>query len=740
MDSQKNSNNSEQQNKQAKFMPNLVLPNTGKRAKKSTKDDKGNKKMTAKKSNKKQNTISMPSDFLSEITFLGFYNDDDYYYSRNKKGIVKISKYESQKLRSILNPTTYTFLTHAASLLSDEDLDTIDRDNYKRYFEELNEDGVFYVDSVNFANTVTVLQRISQSHGIYKVKETYQQGIFKNGLDEIIVNSSSIYAVNRTMDGMYIKGDRVITNKDTGERVVYEDAGDLFVNVETPTATAAEVKQVVNAFNSFNFRNGDRDVDLALGWFAHSFFAGCLNWRTHLSLTGARGTGKSTLITFISKLLNEFALLADGATTEAGIRQVVKKGAKAVILDESEASGKKIAQNLNMLRSASSGAKLIRGTADQNGATYELKIAGLIAGIVPPVFNAADSSRFLQITLMPLKSNTKDELLEDEDLQKVLGLRIAKLLILNYFTILDINKAVRKILTAKGFDGRFCETNGIIIAFSYFLRKYLNNSLKLADYIDCFDFSQQIAMNEEKDEESLLDFIMSRSIEHYNTKGSQGKATLTILFEQYIQCMENGSERALEEAYLIEQSFLQYDMSIFKDVETDSFKLRIDANRKGFTKLLGDKANLDVLKVLTRHKNIASLKETSHVNRIRFKGSSILRSVSQILEVDLSAVYLNENDEDGYNMSYVPTSSASPSTGLTKQEEEMFDEIDRIAKEFVKEAEEEARKSKAMSEAIYIENLDDIWLKPLKEESKAKANNKSDNNNNADEFVDSIPF
>jgi hypothetical protein len=73
--------------------------------------------------------------------------------------------------------------------------------------------------------------------------------------------------------------------------------------------------------------------------------------------------------------------------------------ATVVILDETEADGKKVASLLTLLRSASDDKILSKGTTSGAAVHYTMRALGLISGIVPPVFNSADNTRFVCIEL-----------------------------------------------------------------------------------------------------------------------------------------------------------------------------------------------------------------------------------------------------------------------------------------------------------------------------------------------------
>ena len=199
--------------------------------------------------------------------------------------------------------------------------------------------------------------------------------------DVLVVNSGSIFrtdgAPQQRLDGVY----------------VYPASGDLGVSPTTVPATPAEVAHLLAALETWRWAR-PTDATVMLGWLCYAYLAGAVPWRVHLNLTGSRGTGKSLLQRLLARLLGRAALLVDGDSTEAGIRQRVGQAALALLIDEGEADGAKLARLLQFLRSASSGATVLRGTQDQLGAKFTLRVAAMVAGICTPWLAAADESRF----------------------------------------------------------------------------------------------------------------------------------------------------------------------------------------------------------------------------------------------------------------------------------------------------------------------------------------------------------
>lgn len=152
--------------------------------------------------------------------------------------------------------------------------------------------------------------------------------------------------------------------------------------------------------------------DLAIGWCVAAVICGALSWRPHIWITGPAGSGKSWVYDNILKWLvgEDWAMLAQSATTEAGIRQTMKRDARPVIFDEAEGEDKLARQRmqnvLELVRQASSetGAPIIKGSRDGDAVEYRIRSCFAFSSINVAASLAADISR---ISVLSLHKNTK---------------------------------------------------------------------------------------------------------------------------------------------------------------------------------------------------------------------------------------------------------------------------------------------------------------------------------------------
>lgn len=609
------------------------------------------------KSNQYKNTqssinhIQVPDSFLDEVIFLGLKGDAGYYYFKSTGTDVSVSidKMSKNYFKANFSTITIDTLTKVERYITTEQ--RIRLDNLRNELSgnadyatrmKLIKDFIGSIvippsseneeqDEVKIADVIVIFHKIAQVFNNCSITDIFQSGIFLgNKENSLILNSSALYECEKGQNEFVELKDKMQTNA-IGDRVIYEGKEDLKVDNTTPAISQSELMEVKNALNSFQFVGKESDANLVLGWIGHAFFSGALEWRTHLSITGARGTGKTTLMKLCSNILGNFAIHGEGDSTTAGIRQLLQRSAKAVVLDESEGDKNRMSSMLDLFRSGSSGGAIYRGSADQTGVKYVLKLCGMIGGIKPPEFNAADSSRFIRLNLARLPEIVEYNKIISSKLEcSKLGTRLAKLLILNYFNIMDINDRVKQILVSKKYDQRFCDTNGIVISFSYFMNNYCS-PIALEDFINGLDLDAQSTMNEEKDEDNMLNSILSKEL----ITPKNERRTIRSFINQIVEC-SSSTEHYKTIIKEIENVFLDYDMCI---KNKGGLCLMIDTGRDRFKSLLGNDRGVDVKSILLRQECVVAhpveVNEKGAKKRIRFSGSQEKHNPENVIIIDL---------------------------------------------------------------------------------------------------------
>lgn len=145
---------------------------------------------------------------------------------------------------------------------------------------------------------------------------------------------------------------------------------------------------------------------LLAGWVTLAPICGALNWRPHVWLSAAAGSGKSQIFErFVGVLLGDMARVFVGSVTEAGIRQSLRSDALPVLIDEAESNEKADQQriqgilSLARVASSESRAAIVKGSATGEVSRYAVRSMFLLSSIATGLKQGADRRRFAQLTL-----------------------------------------------------------------------------------------------------------------------------------------------------------------------------------------------------------------------------------------------------------------------------------------------------------------------------------------------------
>jgi putative DNA primase/helicase len=167
---------------------------------------------------------------------------------------------------------------------------------------------------------------------------------------------------------------------------------------------------LLDAIDSFLW-DSPLDKALFMGWLGVAFLCGGIDWRPHLWLVGKAGTGKSTAVVLMQKVLQAFLLPVQSTTTEAALRQMISHDAIPVTFDEAEAYGHQaeaqMQKRVELMRSASSESDAVigRGTASQKAVTQKIRAMFFLASIGESLKYEQDKQRFVILGLKPAPRN-----------------------------------------------------------------------------------------------------------------------------------------------------------------------------------------------------------------------------------------------------------------------------------------------------------------------------------------------
>ena len=233
-----------------------------------------------------------------------------------------------------------------------------------------------------------------------------------------------------------------------------------------PGGAEGPAAQILTDLSAWNWARPGLDQKLLLGWVCATFYAGALDWRPHGWVNGERAAGKSTLFRYLSRLLHApRGSIMTGNTTAAGIRSVLKDDALAVFFDDAEAgeTPDRIRNLVELMRAASSGSLVLRGTAEHGSASFTVRFTGLVNSILRPPLNAQDLSRMMLLALLPLKDDAREPEMGDSHLE-LLGQQLFRRMIDAWPRFLVEFPRWKHALKEAGMPGRAPEQFGVLLA------------------------------------------------------------------------------------------------------------------------------------------------------------------------------------------------------------------------------------------------------------------------------------
>lgn len=203
---------------------------------------------------------------------------------------------------------------------------------------------------------------------------------------------------------------------------------------------------------------------LLLGWVAQAFICGALNWRSHVWLIAPTGSGKTSLQQIIRALLDEWCLQTADAS-EAGIRQVLGNDTLAVSIDEAEKEDNPERQQavLNLMKKASSGDKIIRGSADHKAQEFTAQSAFLLSSVLHATLRGEDRNRIALLDMRPLPEKTGTLEMELARWRSV-GRAMHRRMVEQWPRFAATLAAYKRAIGIHRYDGRWQDTFGTLLA------------------------------------------------------------------------------------------------------------------------------------------------------------------------------------------------------------------------------------------------------------------------------------
>lgn len=389
---------------------------------------------------------------------------------------------------------------------------------------------MFYWENNEFTNKPGNIDSTKVSNLLFRTNEKI--GVYDN---RRIRGRGAWIDKNRTVLHL---GNRLIVNgtektiSEHKSKWIYEAGSALELDgINTDPMPNAEAYKIIDLCKRFTFEKSISG-ELLAGWMVIAQICGVLPWRPHILITGAAGSGKSTVSeSVIRPVVGPSAICCMGNTTEAGLRGEAGSDARAVLFDEAESGGehsKRMQAVLELARQSSSdiGYSILKGTQSGKSIKYQPRLCFCFSSIGAAATQQADNDR---ITSLSLK---KDDRTGHEERWKQLKADIAGLLTPDYCIALrarnyDLIPVVvanfhifSRLLTIKFSSARSGDQYGSFLAGSYSLRsrKIIDDTTAQA-FIDSLDWTGVVDTDVvNKDESQCLSIILQYQIRTENNQ------------------------------------------------------------------------------------------------------------------------------------------------------------------------------------------------------------------------------
>lgn len=244
--------------------------------------------------------------------------------------------------------------------------------------------------------------QINQGIGVYDSGKIRGRGAwFDDGRSIVHVGDELI------VDGKTVKIEKIKSE------FVYEKSVKMGFSIGSQSLKNQEAIRLQELCDTLSWSRPEFGM-LVSGWAALSATCGALTWRPHILITGAAATGKTWVVdNIVRPVAGNFALIVQGATSEAGIRQALGADARPVIFDEAEGEDQKaharMQQILELARQASSetGGSIYKGTMGGKSQAFRIRSMFCFASIRASQTQAADQSRITVLTLKQRRDKEK---------------------------------------------------------------------------------------------------------------------------------------------------------------------------------------------------------------------------------------------------------------------------------------------------------------------------------------------
>lgn len=292
---------------------------------------------------------------------------------------------------------------------------------------------------------------------------------------------------------------------------------------------AATTKELESLFRQWVWADQRMTPTVMTGCVLASFVQTLWKWRPQVAVIGATNTGKSTLFEFLGggeNTLGVFGRLAikSDQSSSAGLRQYLSRSASIPICDEFD-NTKERKEIIEMIRSASRGGTLLRGTAGkQRGVSFVLRHIFWLGGITIDMQRAPDRNRFIIAELLPPPEDRRGKLSLPGSVElQELGEKLLVIAVRNAFKAKEMAARLR-VARIEGVNDRIIESYSVPAAMlaTIFETDDAKAVELLREMVDDTRGSQQ----DEKDQEILMSDLLAAKVQ---VAGSQWMTVAQIL-------------------------------------------------------------------------------------------------------------------------------------------------------------------------------------------------------------------
>lgn len=313
-------------------------------------------------------------------------------------------------------------------------------------------------------------------------------------------------------------------------------------NIGLKLCEPAKTEDTKRILELTNFLDWDLPVfgQLLAGFCMVAPVCGGLAWRPHIWVTGAAGSGKSTvMLQVIKRLCGKTCLHVKGETTAPGLRQRMGSDARPVVFDEFEGETPQrlleVQNVINLARIASSDddAKIYKGGAQGEAVEFAFRSCMAFSGINVNMTHYADKTR---VTLLTLRE--PPQLPEAEEEQRAVAFKawearldaeltpaFVNALHMRAYGLLPVIRASAKVfadaIAPKLKSRRLGDQLGILCAGAWALQSVeVVTREQAVAWVNQYDFERAAPMDELKDHDRGLAHIMQSMVKLQTERGA----------------------------------------------------------------------------------------------------------------------------------------------------------------------------------------------------------------------------